>query len=66
MAQVTKLELTQRLDAANKEIVALRHRVSVLEGEIALRAQPVVAVPGQRGRVIIERHGQRTVKRWIA
>lgn len=63
MAQVTKLELTQRLDAANKEIVALRHRVSVLQGEIALKAQPAVAV---RSGVVIERHGQRTIKRWRA
>lgn len=40
MAQVTKLELTQRLEAANKEIVALRTRISVLEGAAALRDAP--------------------------
>lgn len=40
MAQVTKLELTQRLEAANAEIAAMRLRISVLEGGAALRAAP--------------------------
>lgn len=40
MAQVTKLELSQRLEAANVEIAAMRLRISVLEGEVALRAAP--------------------------
>ena len=43
MAQVTKLELQQRLAAAHQEILALRTRVSVLEGEATLRSAPRIA-----------------------
>lgn len=63
MARVTNLELKQLLDARNAEIQQLRLRVSTLEGELALRAAP--RAPNPNG-VVVERHGQRVVKRWPA
>lgn len=63
MAKTTKLELEQLLAQRNEEIQHLRHRVSVLEGQLALRAAPRTTTPSG---VVIERHGQRTIKRYPA
>ena len=41
----TKLELTQLLATRNTELEAARLRISVLEGELALRPRPSVAQP---------------------
>lgn len=71
MAQVTKFELTQQLNAANKTIADLRMRVSVLEGAAALRAAPVVSqqrrisIRGIEHDVLIEKHGARVIKRFV-
>lgn len=44
----TKLELTQLLAARNKELEAARLRISVLEGELALRPRnPTPRLPHQ-------------------
>lgn len=62
MARTTKLELEQLLAARNQEIVQLRHRISVLEGEAQLRAPR----PTNPNAPIVERYGQRVIKRWPA
>lgn len=70
MAQITKLELQQRLDAANKTIADMRLRISVLEGAAALRTAPAatqhrISIGGVDHNVVIERHGARVVKRYF-
>lgn len=44
----TKLELTQLLAARNTELVAARERISVLEGELALRPRAGHPAPAPR------------------
>lgn len=58
--KLTKAELIALLGRRNTELQVLRTRVSTLEGELALR--PRAAVP--HNGVLIERQGQRTIKRW--
>lgn len=73
MAKMTKLELEQLLAQRNAEVQQLRHRISVLEGQIALGAQPPAAKPAPRPvrvggvmcNVVYERHGQATRKRYV-
>lgn len=73
MAKMTKLELEQTLAQRNAEVQLLRHRISVLEGQIALGAQPPAAKPSPRPvrvggvlcNVVYERHGQATRKRFV-
>lgn len=71
MAQITKLELQQRLDAANKTIADMRLRISVLEGAAALRTAPAatqqhrISIGGVDHNVVIERHGARVIKRYF-
>lgn len=48
MAQVTKLELSQRLEASLKEVVALRQRISVLEAECARKERELAALAEQQ------------------
>ncbi len=62
ITKLTKAELITLLGQRNGEIMELRARVSTLEGELALRPRTVVP----QGGVLIERHGQRTTKRWSA
>lgn len=45
MSRTTKLELTQLLAARNEELVAARTRISVLEGELALRPRSPAPAP---------------------
>lgn len=74
MARVTKLELEQLLSQRNAELQLARHRISVLEAELALRPRapaptpnaPIqVRVGGVLCNVINERHGQATRKRYV-
>lgn len=72
MAKMTKLELEQLLAQRNAEVQQLRHRISVLEGQIALKAQPPAPTPqrpvrvgGVMCNVVYERHGQSTRKRYV-
>lgn len=70
MAKMTKLELEQTLAQRNAEVQLLRHRISVLEGQLALGAQPPAAsrpvrVGGVMCNVVYERHGQSTRKRYV-
>jgi hypothetical protein len=44
----TKLELTQLLNTRNTELEAARLRISVLEGELALRPRPAKQETTQR------------------
>ena len=46
----TKLELTQLLAQRNKELEAARLRISVLEGELALRPRNEAATPLKQPR----------------
>lgn len=48
MARITKIELEQMLSERNATIEQLRHRVSVLEGTLALQQRPAQTVPVQR------------------
>lgn len=45
MARTTKLELTQLLATRNEELTAARLRISVLEGELALRPRSPAPAP---------------------
>ena len=47
----TKLELTQLLAARNAELEAARLRISVLEGELALRPRSPEAKPARAAHV---------------
>lgn len=51
MPRTTKLELSQLLAARNEELNAARLRISVLEGELALRPR----IPAPAPRVIAPR-----------
>lgn len=54
MATVTKLELSQRLEASLKEVVAMRQRISVLEAECARKERELAALAEQQRGL----HGQ--------
>lgn len=43
----TKLELSQLLATRNAELEAARHRISVLEGELALRPRAPAVTPAR-------------------
>lgn len=45
MSRTTKLELTQLLAQRNEELTAARLRISVLEGELALRPRNLAPAP---------------------
>ena len=75
--KITKMELVALLKERDAEIAALRHRVSVLEGEKALglgasravakptAAERTVTVGGVVCRKVVERQGQRTRTRYV-
>lgn len=70
--KITKMELAALLKERDAEITALRHRVSVLEGEKALGlgasravAEPTVMVSGVLCRKVVERQGQCTRTRYV-
>lgn len=69
MKKMTKAELIAELTARNAECMALRERVSVLEGEKALRPAPgaerIVTVGGVPCRRVVERLGQCTRTRYV-
>lgn len=56
LAAVTELEAQNMRQA--RELRDLRHLLSVAQGELALRTRS--------NGPVIERHGQRTIKRWPA
>lgn len=64
---MTKLELEQRLAAANKELEAQRLELSILRADVA-RLRPLAPTEGRstpRYRVQTQYSGQRVIKRWI-
>lgn len=70
--KITKAELVAMLKARDAEVAALRHRVSVLEGEKALglrapnpEAEPTVMIRGVVCRKVVERRGQSTRTRYV-
>ena len=70
--KITKAELVAMLKARDAEVAALRHRVSVLEGEKALglrassaEAERTVTIGGVVCRKVVERRGQCTRTRYI-
>lgn len=70
--KITKMELAAMLKERDAEIAALRHRVSVLEGEKALglrassaESERTVTIGGVLCRKVVERLGQCTRTRYI-
>lgn len=57
----TKLELTQLLAQRNEELRAARLRISVLEGELALRPRPQHAATVTRLRDLATTHVHRVL-----
>lgn len=72
ITKLTKAEIVALLKKSQDEVQALRHRMSVLEGEKALRTQPAstykaktVVIRGEWFARVTERHGQRVVTRYV-
>ena len=72
ITKITKMELAALLKERDAEIAALRHRVSVLEGEKALglraphpEAERTVTIGGVVCRKVVERRGQCTRTRYV-
>ena len=60
----TKLELTQLLATRNTELEAARLRISILEGELALRPR-VAAAPANTNRKVIAPRAEWVRPSWM-